>query len=210
MSLYRKERRHRLGESRHYRGDPRCELVGTVFGNYTVIGFAGVQSGQACWHCTCICGKEKMFKQGTLVNRKCQVCTCVSINPTGSDSARWTGVGEISGCRLSRLKAGAKHNGLEYAVSPEYLWKLYQDQKGLCALSGVPIPFKKHKLSPHIASLDRIDSSIGYVEGNLQWVHTIVNFMKSDMKETEFVEWCDRISRTRFPRALLTSRKEVE
>jgi hypothetical protein len=43
------------------------------------------------------------------------------------------------------------------------------------------------------ASLDRIDSTLGYVTGNVQWVHKSVNHMKSDTPEEEFVEWCRRI-----------------
>ena len=40
------------------------------------------------------------------------------------------------------------------------------------------------------ASLDRIDSSKGYVKGNIQWVHIAINFMKHSLPEEEFVRWC--------------------
>ena len=40
------------------------------------------------------------------------------------------------------------------------------------------------------ASLDRIDSNLDYIEGNVQWVHKRVNAMKSDMSTKEFLEWC--------------------
>ena len=36
------------------------------------------------------------------------------------------------------------------------------------------------------ASLDRIDSKKGYIEGNVQWVHKNVNKMKMDLDEKEF------------------------
>jgi hypothetical protein len=38
--------------------------------------------------------------------------------------------------------------------------------------------------------LDRIDSSQGYVSGNVQWVHTIINFMKTSLPQREFIRWC--------------------
>lgn len=43
------------------------------------------------------------------------------------------------------------------------------------------------------ASLDRIDSNEGYIVGNVQWVHLVLNRMKSNLKETQFIEWCNLV-----------------
>ena len=43
------------------------------------------------------------------------------------------------------------------------------------------------------ASLDRIDSSKGYIEGNVQWVHKRVNLMKGNMSTENFIEWCNLV-----------------
>jgi hypothetical protein len=40
------------------------------------------------------------------------------------------------------------------------------------------------------ASLDRIDSSKGYVKGNVQWTHKTVNIMKQAMSDEELIDWC--------------------
>lgn len=40
------------------------------------------------------------------------------------------------------------------------------------------------------ASLDRIDSDKGYIEGNVQWLHKWVNLMKSDFTQDEFLNYC--------------------
>jgi hypothetical protein len=45
------------------------------------------------------------------------------------------------------------------------------------------------------ASLDRIDSSKGYIEGNLQWVHKNINMLKGNMLDNTFIEWCHKISK---------------
>ena len=42
--------------------------------------------------------------------------------------------------------------------------------------------------------MDRIDSTKGYVEGNLQWVHKVVNKIKWDLDQEVFLSWCQRIS----------------
>ena len=44
------------------------------------------------------------------------------------------------------------------------------------------------------ASLDRIDSSKGYIEGNVQWVHKDINKIKTDMSDNKFIEWCKLIA----------------
>lgn len=40
------------------------------------------------------------------------------------------------------------------------------------------------------ASLDRIDSKIGYIEGNVQWVHKDINKMKNSHTHATFLQWC--------------------
>jgi len=74
---------------------------------------------------------------------------------------------------------------------------LKQDKK--CALSGVDIGFSKKTIDKHetTASLDRIDSSKGYIIENIQWIHKEVNRMKMDMDETRFIRWCDMIAKNR-------------
>jgi hypothetical protein len=44
------------------------------------------------------------------------------------------------------------------------------------------------------ASLDRIDSSKGYIEGNLQWLHKRINIMKGNMSEKEFLDFCESVT----------------
>lgn len=42
-------------------------------------------------------------------------------------------------------------------------------------------------------SIDRIDSSVGYVRGNVQFVCDVVNRMKQDLSQTDLMLWCNRI-----------------
>ena len=42
-------------------------------------------------------------------------------------------------------------------------------------------------------SIDRIDSSVGYVRGNVQLVCDIVNRMKQNLSQEELYKWCNRI-----------------
>ncbi len=83
-------------------------------------------------------------------------------------------------------------------VSLDYLKRLWEFQEGICPYSGIKLKLMKHgykfqdisKQRFEIASLDRIDSSIGYIEGNLCFVSTTVNFMKNNMNVDDIVEFC--------------------
>lgn len=52
----------------------------------------------------------------------------------------------------------------------------------------------RKKAKESTASLDRIDSSKPYVKDNVQWVHKVVNNMKWDFDQNEFIEWCKIIA----------------
>lgn len=43
------------------------------------------------------------------------------------------------------------------------------------------------------ASLDRIDSSKGYEQGNVQWVHKDINNMKQSFSQDKFIDWCKKV-----------------
>ena len=84
---------------------------------------------------------------------------------------------------------------IELSITKEYVWDLYLKQERKCKLSGVEIKFPtKHKDKSYTVSLDRIDSSKGYIEGNVQWVHKDINMMKRTYNNDYFIEMCRLIS----------------
>jgi hypothetical protein len=85
----------------------------------------------------------------------------------------------------------SKRNKL-FEIDKEYVLNIYKKQNGKCALSGQILTFHKNNLSSNI-SIDRIDSSKGYVIGNIQLVCTHVNIMKWDKSTEELLSWCEKI-----------------
>lgn len=64
---------------------------------------------------------------------------------------------------------------------------LFEQQEGLCALTGIPMELDKQQNDPELScSLDRIDSDKGYDEGNLQIVCKFINSWKSSSRDEEF------------------------
>ena len=90
----------------------------------------------------------------------------------------------------------AKRQDVGRNLDWEYLKFLYESQKGRCALSGVPMTHEvgKGRVYTNI-SIDRIDPSRGYEEGNIQLVCVIVNIMKSGMSVEALINWCRLIAK---------------
>jgi len=116
-------------------------------------------------------------------------------NTHGEERNNYTGCGDLSGTYLKNIKKNAKDRNMEMSVSKEYLWNLFLRQDGKCAISGEPIFLEKSYCKGNVqtASLDRIDSNKGYIEGNVQWVHKLVNRIKWHLSDREFLMWVDKI-----------------
>lgn len=120
----------------------------------------------------------------------------LSIRENRKEAKRSTGYKDLSGTHWRRIVSGAKNRGLDFSISIDSTYQLFLDQNKKCKLSGVDItlsPLHRDQ-SDSTASLDRIDSSKGYIEGNVQWVHKNVNIMKQAMSDKEFIDWCKKIS----------------
>lgn len=114
----------------------------------------------------------------------------------GINSKLYKGYGELNGKYWWQIKNRAERRGYLIEISIEYAWNLYLQQNKKCALSGLPISFanSNKKSSETTASLDRIDSSKGYIEGNVQWVHKHVNIMKNIYEQNYFISLCKLIT----------------
>jgi hypothetical protein len=97
-----------------------------------------------------------------------------------------------------KVLSGARDRNIEISINVEYAWELLKRQEYRCALTGKKITFGtpgvKSRWGGRTASLDRIDSSLGYIEGNVQWVHKDINLMKMELTESNFIAWCHAVA----------------
>ena len=97
--------------------------------------------------------------------------------------------------KLQQIKKSAKARGLEFNLTDEHIWSVFTKQNGKCAYTGVDLNFsKKGYKTQSTASIDRIDNSKGYIIGNIQWVHTVINRIKWSMEEYDFINWCKLVA----------------
>ena len=171
-------------------------LKGKKFGMLTCLKFSHRnEKRQAYFFWKCDCGKEILHNASHIVYGQRFSCGCTKRWSKLWDKHKaWTGYKEICGTYWSSIKRNAKKRNLEMSISIEYAWNKFIEQNRMCALTGIPIYFQARKdLRNATASLDRIDSSKGYIEGNVQWVHKKINYMKQQFNQTEFIEWCKKV-----------------
>jgi hypothetical protein len=150
----------------------------------------------------CECGKEgvrsKSYYKG--IEQKCKRC---SGNYRGNIEGKHNGVGDLTRTRYKHMKQKAKERGYTFDVSIEYLWELFLAQDKRCVLSGLEITITSDTYvsngqnridwTTNTASLDRIDSKLGYIEGNVQFVHKDINRMKQHFPEDYFIRLCSLV-----------------
>lgn len=143
--------------------------------------------GKWCCHCSG-CGKEQAYtrkdhaKQSLLNDWQCKPCASLakgfSQNLPVGDRQRV----------FNRFSKSAKTRKIDWNLTLE---EMYQNFNGKCVLTNWPISLS---YSEQTASLDRIDSSIGYAVGNIQWVHVMVNMSKNKYTQDEFIRMCKSVA----------------
>jgi hypothetical protein len=179
-------------------GHNYIDLTGKVFGNIIVLSREGCapDTKVPTWNCKCKCGKEFVARGGDLRGNRTKSCGCRigwRVNRTN-----WKGHEEISGGFWRSIVENSQKRSkvLDIDINIEDAWDLFIHQDRKCALSGVPLSFGRstHDRANQTASLDRIDSDLGYVEGNVQWVHKVLNKMKGTMCASEFIKFCKKVA----------------
>jgi hypothetical protein len=172
----------------------KIDMIGKKYGKLTCISESLKRTKKKFsiyYNFVCECG-ETTISEGYWV-RKGRITRCNNCTISGKEHAQWSGYEEISGNWWGRRKRRAESSNLKFEILPEYAWELFVKQNRKCIFSGLELTIS---LSKEIgtASLDRIDSSKGYVEGNIQWVHKDINFMKQKYSSDYFIKICKLVA----------------
>ncbi len=161
--------------------------------NVTFAGNVKTRSGKTVtrWDVECLnCGKKRFINRKDhairLSSNKCKQCSNKDNHPQG----------EYEGIRISffnKYKLGAISRDLDFEIDIDFMSKLAKKQNYKCNYSGLSLNFSGD-FKKITASIDRIDSSIGYLKDNVCWVHKDVNMMKQQFTEERFIEICNLVS----------------
>ena len=151
--------------------------------------------------CSRACGNEYKKKHGSefvghldwWVKSDANKKHALSIQQAGA-RARW---GEQDSFRefLRRARKSVTRKGLDLDLTLDDIKVVWNNQRGKCPYTGwdLELPKSTSKKKHNTASLDRINSSRGYVVDNIQIVCVMANFAKSDFDEEIMQKFCHAI-----------------
>ena len=148
------------------------------------------------WYKPCpSCGKEQSYLRKHYAiqsyNKKKECKACSNKRPENCSHKGWI-KGVLRKSFAKKYKINAELRKLDWDLTFDYLADLLIEQDFKCALTDWDIDAME--VNKNTASLDRIDSSIGYIEGNVQWVHKMVNMCKQQYEQEDFVHMCKAIA----------------
>lgn len=164
-------------------------VVGDVYKYWTVIEEGKDFNGQLRYKCRCKCGHEQYLTSTALIhkNRWFQCKHCSDLTNSNNMTINNGKIGDLTLSKFNTIKSKASIRNIEFDLDIKYLWDLYISQDKKCAITGDILP------SIIKASLDRIDSSKGYIKGNVQWVTAQANKCKHILSMPELYEFAKKV-----------------
>jgi hypothetical protein len=137
--------------------------------------------------------RKNYAEESLRLNKVCKACS----NKKAENCHR----GWHRGVRVSwfnKFKTGAEFRGITWDLTLDDVADLLEAQDFKCALTGWDIEFPENghpQKAP--ASIDRIDSKLGYLKGNTQLLTRQVNMMKQSYSQEDFIAVCLAVAKTR-------------
>ncbi len=93
------------------------------------------------------------------------------------------------------MKKTAVDRGWQKPVSQFYLKELWDNQKGLCYWSGMPMEYVRGMNSnPKSVSVDRLDCSLGYIPGNIVLTCFWANMGRGRTHKDKWIEFMKELN----------------
>lgn len=182
------------------------DLTNKRFTDWFVLSFAERSNkGVIKYKVKCKCGYVGIVSGPDLERKKSKRCKSCAVKYryskkpnmlVGNKSPAWKGYKDIPRAIFTKCKYGAKKRNIVFEVTIEDLQEIWEKQKEKCIYSNRVLFFNNKSFSTKdkkdqmfdFASLDRRDSSKGYIKGNIQWVAQSVNLAKHAYSEEEFLK----------------------
>jgi len=161
---------------------------GHIYGNYLVLSLSEERKrGLPSWVCKCLnCGSIQVR-----CTAEFKVDKVTSHCPECFWQVKYRGYKDIPLGYWNRCKDQAEERSIEFDLHIWEAWDQYEWQDRECAFTGLPIVFSRNPNKvEQTASLDRLDSNLGYTPENIRWVHKHVNVMKKDYDMDYFLSLC--------------------
>lgn len=190
--------------------------IGTTFNRLTIVGHELVEfeNGTRGWNvkCLCACGNEYSCKPGYLKNERIKSCGCLR-RQTSAETvadpiknrnrlkelrAKCTKPeGEAAFNSLfSGYKKGASKRGFSFELSREQFSELIKQNCKYCGITPSAKWMREYMNgSCTYNGIDRVDSSKGYLVGNVVPCCAVCNMAKGKLSKDQFISWITRVAR---------------
>lgn len=171
------------------------DISGNTYGRWKVLSFSGFRHNKntrlPIFLCECSCGTKRDVLKESLVSGNSLSCGCYKKD----NIIKSWGVKNRMNSAFNHLfviyKSTAKRQGHCFKLTKEEFYKLVTSDCYLCGIkpSSVIKPTAKIAISKEFFynGIDRIDSSIGYISGNVASCCTTCNRMKLDHNLDYFI-----------------------
>ena len=154
--------------------------IGDKIKHWIVIDGPQIKNNTVQFKVQCDCGtSERWIQPNELLNpNKCFCC---------QKCAHKYNTQKLMLSQYNKIKHCAEIRNIKFMVSLQYLQELWNKQNHKCAITGQKIDNIRN------ASLDRIDSTKDYVQGNVQWTTVRANLSKHTMTMEELYNFCKQV-----------------
>lgn len=172
------------------------DLLGQRFGRLVVVEQVERPEGRTTkglwWKCECDCGNTHVVVGAWLRNGNTQSCGCLQREQASKASRLPAGVSAKN--RLLRTyKRAAEKRDLEWSLSDKEFFDLVSKRCNYCG--NYPSQVVREKGGDFwYNGLDRLDSTEGYVLGNIRACCWTCNKAKGTMTPGEFIRMCEKVA----------------
>jgi len=151
------------------------------------------------WLCMCDCGKEKIAQARDLTSRRVKSCGCTTYGPRSSLYRLKNPLPPGRAARnivFATYRSSARARGLSWELTGEQFDEITGQDCHYCGCPPSMVKFNPYRNSSEwvYSGIDRKDSSIGYVPGNVLPACRVCNNAKSNMSYDEFMAWIARLT----------------
>jgi len=175
-----------------YMGRRFKDLTGMRFGMLVVLGIAGTQDiggkQRLLWRTRCDCGMLRTISGDRLKTGNVKSCGCWRVS-------RRLPVAQVAAKRFmgAYIRSARRHNRI-FSLTKDLFVRLVFSTCSYCgAPPSLPIHASRSKDCVLVNGIDRIDSTKGYVEGNVATCCQTCNIAKHTMGLEKFRSWINTV-----------------
>lgn len=154
------------------------------------------------WLCICDCGKEKVASAGDLRSGRTSSCGCAKRTPHLTYRLKNPlPPGHVARNQvLASYRASAQRRGLAWELTDEQFEAIICQPCTYCGCAASNVTRSRSRSSTEFIwnGIDRRDSALGYISGNVLPCCSVCNNAKRDMSYDDFMAWIARLTEYHF------------